>query len=77
MAKVTAWTEREMLETASRAVGRVVRDDVRGMTGLSIDEIAAMAMTLIALGLIATPPGETPPATLLMFSQPKEANHGS
>lgn len=76
MAEVTAWTEREMLETASRAVGRVIRDDVRGMTGLSIDEIAAMAMTLIALGLIATPPGKSSPANLLMFSQPKEAANG-
>lgn len=58
-------TEREALETASRALGRVLRDDVRGMTRLSIDEIAAMSWTLICLGLIPTPPGETPPADLI------------
>ena len=76
MAEIKPWTERQMLETASCAIGKVIRDDVRGMTGLSVDEIAAMAMTLIALGLIATPPGETPLPNLLMFSQPKEAADG-
>ena len=38
---VRSWTEREMLEQASRAVGRVCRDDLRGITMLSIDDIAA------------------------------------
>ena len=72
---VTNWTEREMLEQASRAVGRVCRDDVRGITCLSIDDIAAMTGTLLAFGLIATPPGETPPARL-MFTETKEAADG-
>lgn len=75
MADVTPWTEREMLEIASRAVGRVCRDDLRGITGLSIDEIAAMTGTLLALGLIPTLPGETPPAQL-MSTAPKEADDG-
>lgn len=75
MADVRPFTEREMLETASRAVGRIMRDDVRGMTLLSIDEIAAMAMTLTALGLIPTPPGETPPEHLISTEQ-KEAADG-
>lgn len=74
-AHVAAWTEREMLEQASRAVGRVCRDDVRGMTMLSIDDIAAMTGTLLAFGLIATPPGETPPARLI-FTATKEAADG-
>lgn len=64
-----AWTPREMLELASRGIGKVVRDDIRGITTLSVDEIAAMAGTLIALGLVATLPGETPPETLLILPQ--------
>ena len=68
-------TQREALETASRALGRVLRDDVRGMTLLSIDEIAAMTWTLIAFGLVPTPPGETPPETLIFTAQ-KEAADG-
>lgn len=72
---VTNWTEREMLEIASRAVGRVCRDDVRGITTLSVDDIAAMTGTLLAFGLIATPPGETPPARLI-FTATKEPADG-
>lgn len=72
---VRHWTEREMLEQASRAVGRVCRDDVRGITTLSVDDIAAMTGTLLAFGLIATPPGETPPARLI-FTTDKEATDG-
>ena len=68
-------TQREMMEQASRAVGRVIRDDVRGMTKLSLDDIAAMTGTLLALGLIATPPGETAPARLI-FTATKEAADG-
>jgi hypothetical protein len=75
MADLRQMTEREALETASRALGRVLRDDVRGMTRLSIDEIAAMSWALIGLGLIPTPPGETPPADLI-FTAPKESTHG-
>lgn len=75
MAEVRPFTEREMLETASRAVGKVCRDDVRAITLLSIDEIAAMTGTLLAFGLIATPPGEDPPARLF-FTAPKEAADG-
>ena len=74
-ANVQTWTPREMLEQASRAVGRVCRDDVRGITTLSIDDIAAMTGTLLALGLIATPPGGTPPADLIFTAQ-KEAVDG-
>lgn len=79
MADVRPFTQREMLEQASRAVGRVIRDDVRGITTLSIDDIAAMTGTLLAFGLIATPPGETPPERLI-FNAPsnptKEAADG-
>lgn len=72
---VQPWTEREMLELASKAVGKVCRDDVRAMTLLSIDEIAAMTGTLLAFGLIATAPGEAPPADLI-FNTRKEKTNG-
>ena len=71
---VTNWSRREMLEQASRAVGRVLRDEVRGITTLSVDDIAAMAGTLLAFGLIPTLPGETPPVHL--FPTQKEAADG-
>jgi hypothetical protein len=66
---ITPWSPREMLEIASRAVGKVCRDDQRAMTLLSIDEIAAMTGTLLALGLRATLPGEAPPADIIMKLQ--------
>lgn len=72
MAEVRPFTQREMLEQASRAVGHVIRHDLRGITTLSVDDIAAMTGTLLALGLIATPPGETPPEQLI-FTAPKPA----
>lgn len=72
---VAPWTQRQMLEQASCALGRVCRDDLRGITTLSIDDIAAMAGTLLALGLIATPPGEDPPERLI-FTTSKEAANG-
>ena len=75
MRDVRPLTQREMLELASRAVGRVCRDDIRGITTLSIDDIAAMTGTLLALGLIATPPGEDPPGQLI-FTARKEATDG-
>jgi hypothetical protein len=71
-APATQWSQREMLEVASRGLGKVVRDDVRGMTMLSIDEIAAMTGTLIGMGLIATLPGEATPETLI-YTPRKEA----
>ena len=75
MADLQPITQRQMLEQASRALGRVIRQDLRGITMLSVDDIAAMAGALIALGLIATPPGETPPERLI-FTATKEAADG-
>ena len=75
MADIQPVTQRQMMEQASRALGRVICQDLRGITMLSVDDIAAMAGTLIALGLIATPPGETPPETLIFTAQ-KEAADG-
>ena len=75
MADPVTVTQRQMMEQASRALGRVIRNDLRGITMLSVDDIAAMAGTLIALGLVATPPGETPPGELI-FTARKEAADG-
>lgn len=75
MADLPRMTQRQALETASRAVGRVLHGDVRGMTLLSIDEIAAMAWALTGFGLVPTQPGETPPEQLI-FTNRKEAADG-
>ncbi len=71
----TNWTMREMFEIASRALGRVLAEDLRGITKLSVDEIAAMALTLAAFGLVATPPGEDCPETLI-FTPKEEPQDG-
>lgn len=64
-APIGHWTPEQMIEVAARAVGKVCRDDVRGMTLLSVDEVAAMVGTLIALGLVPVLPGQPTPATLI------------
>ena len=58
-------TMQEMLEGAARAVGRVDRDGDRGVTMVSKDEIWAMALALVHLGLVAIPPGAPAPEQLL------------
>jgi hypothetical protein len=66
---------RAVLEGASRAVGRIDAQGIRGLTGLSVADIEDMALALVAFGLIATPPGETPPARLISTPE-KEAADG-
>lgn len=57
---------RDMLELAARGLGKVAAyDGPRGVTLVSVDEIAAMAGTLLALGLVPVPPGAAPPETLI------------
>lgn len=66
---------RAMTILAARAVGRIDRDGVRGITGASVDEIAAMAGVLVALGLVPIEPGTDAadiPETL--FIQQKEGS---
>lgn len=63
-APITPTSQIEMLTAASRAVGKVDLHGRRGVTLLSMDEIEAMALTLAALGLVPTPPGEAAPAVL-------------
>lgn len=61
---ITPTSQIEMLTAASRAVGKVDLYGRRGVTLLSMDEIEAMALTLAALGLVSTPPGEAAPTVL-------------
>lgn len=55
-----------MLTLAAQAVGKVDRDGMRGVSNLSLNEIEAMAGALVALGLIAIPPGGPVPAVLVI-----------
>lgn len=64
------WTMREVAEHASRAVGMIDTYGVRGATLVSVEQISAMAVLLVTLGLVATHPGETPPDVL--FGEPME-----
>lgn len=69
---------RAMVELACRALGRIDRDGVRGATRVSVDEIAAMAGTLAAFGLVPVQPGEPMPDRLFVpptdprFTQPQK-----
>lgn len=59
MADPTRFTQEALLLTAARAVGKVDATGERGITMLSIDEIAAMAGVLALFGLRPIPPGAT------------------
>lgn len=63
------WTARQMLEHASRGLGKVDAMGLRGVTRVSIIEIEAMACTLAALGLVPIPPGGDAPDRLLINTQ--------
>ncbi len=66
MADLHPMTEREMLEHAARAIGRIDRDGDRGVTMITKEEIWAMALTLVRLGLVAIQPGTDAPGVLLL-----------
>jgi hypothetical protein len=64
---------RAMTILAARAVGKIDRDGIRGITGASVEEIDAMANVLVALGLIPIVPGTRPEdIPEILFTQPKE-----
>lgn len=65
-------TDREILTQAARALGKVDFYGDRGLTLISSNEIEAMAIALVLLGLVAIPPGATVPETLF-YSPQKEA----
>lgn len=49
-------SDRDCLVAAARALGRIDRDGLRGVTMISTNDIEAMAVALVILGLIAIPP---------------------
>lgn len=57
---------REILIAAGRALGRVDLHGLRGLTGVSVTDIEAMALALTMLGLRAIPPETTHPAEPLV-----------
>ena len=59
-------TERQMLERASRAVGKIDMAGKRGLTMVSMDELEAMALSLVHLGLVAVVPGRPMPEQLVV-----------
>lgn len=56
-------TDREILFAAAKGLGRVDLHGLRGITLLSVDEIEAMALALLILGLAPVKPGtrDVPP----------------
>lgn len=68
-------SDREILTASAKALGRIDRDGPRALTGLSVNEIEAMALALVILGLVAIPPGQPVPETLINQKQ-KEATNG-
>lgn len=68
-------SDRQILTAAAKALGRIDRDGQRALTGLSVNEIEAMALALVILGLMAIPPGHPVPETLINHKQ-KEATDG-
>lgn len=68
-AAITPLPGDEMLALASSALGRVDLYGPRGLTMVSVHEIEAMALTLAALGLVPTPPGEASPPAFFLTSE--------
>lgn len=62
------WTQRQMLEQAARAIGKVDLHGLRGASLVSMDEIIAMATTLASFGLVPILPGAATPETLIIHS---------
>lgn len=62
------WTQRQMLEQAARAIGKVDLHGLRGASLVSMEEIIAMATALATFGLVPIPPGAPAPDTLIIHS---------
>lgn len=66
MAEIEVISERTMLERAARALGKIDHWGPRGLTMITTQELEAMALTLVALGLVAVAPGQAMPARLVV-----------
>lgn len=63
---ITPMPSDQMLARASTALGKVDLYGPRGLTMISTEEVEAMALTLAAIGLVPTLPGDAaPPAFFL------------
>lgn len=60
------WSQRQMLEQAARAMGKVDLHGIRGASLVSMEEVIAMATTLASFGLVPIYPGAAVPATLII-----------
>jgi hypothetical protein len=65
-------TDREILTRAAVALGKVDAYGPRGLTMLSTNDLEAMALSLVILGLVAIAPGATAPE-ILTYPPQKEA----
>lgn len=65
-------TDREVLVAAARALGRIDRDGLRGLTSLSLADIEALALALVILGLAPIPPLQLQVPEHLVFPRLKE-----
>ncbi len=62
-------TDRDILVAASRALGRIDELGVRGITNLSVNDIEAMSLALVILGLVAIPRQQLVPPQQLVIAR--------
>lgn len=60
-------TEREILERAARAIGKVDHFGQRGLTLISMEDTEAMCLALVMLGLVAVPPTQAQAPEILVI----------
>ena len=60
-------SEREILERAARAVGKVDHFGPRGLTLISMEDTEAMCLALVLLGLVAVPPTQAQAPEILVI----------
>jgi hypothetical protein len=63
----------ELTERASRGVGKVDRDGLRGASLVSLDEVEAMAILLAVLGVTPIHPGAYAPPNLIPHTEGERA----
>ncbi len=65
-------TDREILASAARALGRIDQSGVRALTSLSVHDCEDMALALVILGLAPIPPQQLQAPERLVFPRLKE-----
>lgn len=72
MSALPPHTDREILIAAGRALGRIDLMGIRGITLISVQDIEAMAVALVILGLVSIPPSQLLPPERLIHTPSKE-----